>query len=74
MTNKYFLSQGAHATPADGKCAMEWVSFIAGEPHSDQPKCVSPMLKSFCITLNDSLPDGQRQRMRPYLARCMLIR
>jgi hypothetical protein len=48
---------------------MEWVAYLAGEPHSDQPVCVSPMLKSFCVSLNDALPDVQRQRMRPYLAR-----
>jgi hypothetical protein len=27
------------------------------------------MLKEFCIRLNDALPEDQRQRMRPYLAR-----
>jgi hypothetical protein len=48
---------------------MEWVSYLAGEPHSDQPVCVSPMLCAFCIRLNDALPGDQRQRMRPYLAR-----
>jgi hypothetical protein len=48
---------------------MEWVSYLAGEPHSDQPACVSPMLCAFCIRLNDALPGDQRQRMRPYLAR-----
>ena len=69
MSADYTLSYGTHATPADGRCAMEWVSYLAGEPHSDDPACVSPVLRAFCTTLNDSLEDGPRQRLRPYLAR-----
>jgi hypothetical protein len=30
---------------------------------------VSPVLRAFCTTLNDSLEDGPRQRLRPYLVR-----
>jgi hypothetical protein len=48
---------------------MEWVSHLAGEPHSDQPKCVSPALRAICIALNDGLEHNPRQRLRPYLAR-----
>jgi hypothetical protein len=69
MTTTYTLDSGKHRTPEDGKCAMEWVAYLAGEPHTDQPVCVSAMLKPFCISLNDNLPDDQRQRLRPYLAR-----
>ncbi len=69
MSPDYTLAYGTHATPEQGRCAMEWVSYLAGEPHSDQPRCVSPVLRAFCTTLNDSLEDGPRQRLRPYLAR-----
>ena len=69
MSPDYTLAYGTHATPAQGRCAMEWVSHLAGEPHSDQPRCVSPVLRAFCMTLNDTMPDGPRQRLRPYLAR-----
>jgi len=69
MSTDYTLAYGTHANPADGRCAMEWVSYLAGEPHSDQPLCVSPVLRAFCTTLNDSLEDEPRQRLRPYLAR-----
>jgi hypothetical protein len=69
MGTDYRLAYGTHATPEDGRCAMEWVSYLAGEPHSDEPACVSPVLRAFCTTLNDSLEDGPRQRLRPYLAR-----
>jgi hypothetical protein len=69
MTTDYTLAYGPHATPEDGRCAMEWVSHLAGEPHSDQPVCVSPVLRAFCTALNDSLDEEPRQRLRPYLAR-----
>ena len=69
MSTDYTLAYGTHATPEDGRCAMEWVSYLAGEPHSDDPACISPVLRAFCMTLNDSLEDAPRQRLRPYLAR-----
>ena len=69
MSSDYTLAYGTHATPDEGRCAMEWVSYIAGEPHSDEPACVSPAVRAFCTTFNDSLPDARRQRLRPYLAR-----
>ncbi len=69
MTSDYMLAHGTHATPEDGRCAMEWVSYLASEPHSDQPACVSPVVRAICIALNDSLEPGPRQRLRPYLTR-----
>jgi hypothetical protein len=69
MTADYTLSPGTHATPDEGRCAMEWVSYLAGEEHSDSPACVSPVLRALCIALNDGLPNGPRQRLRPYLTR-----
>jgi hypothetical protein len=69
MSTDYTLAYGTHATPDEGRCAMEWVSYIAGEPHSDEPACVSPAVRAFCTTFNDSLEEGPRQRLRPYLAR-----
>jgi hypothetical protein len=48
---------------------MEWVSHLAGEPHSDEPACVSPVIRAFCVALNDGLDDEPRQRLRLYLAR-----
>ena len=69
MSSDYRLAYGTHATAEDGRCAMEWISHLAGEPHSDEPGCVSPVLRALCTTLNDSLEDEPRQRLRPYLAR-----
>jgi hypothetical protein len=70
-SNPYFLSHGSHPSPADGRCAMEWVAYLAGEKHSDSPACVSPVLRRFGIVLNDRLGDEDRQQLRPYLARCI---
>ena len=67
--NPYFLSHGSHTTGDEGRCAMEWVSYLAGEKHSDSPACVSAVLTRYCIRLNDRLDDVNRQRLRPYLAR-----
>lgn len=69
MTSDYTLAYGTHADPNDGRCAMEWVSHLAGEPHSDHPRCVSPVLRALFIALNDGLEHASRQRLRPYLAR-----
>jgi hypothetical protein len=68
MSSDYILAYGTHATPEDGRCAMEWVSHLAGEPHSDAPVCVSPVLRAMSVALNDGLDDEARQRLRPYLA------
>jgi len=48
---------------------MEWVTYLAGERHADEPACVSKVLTRFCIAFNDALPDEPRQKLRPYLAR-----
>jgi len=69
MSGDYALAYGTHATPEEGRCAMEWVSLLAGEPHGDEPTCVSPVVRAFCISLNDSLDDEPRQLLRPYLTR-----
>ena len=65
----YTLKHGSHDSPQDGLCAMEWVSYLAGEEHSDAPVCVDPPLRRFGIGMNDRLPDDLRQQLRPYLAR-----
>jgi hypothetical protein len=69
MQDDYRLAAGPHRRPGTGRCAMEWVAHLAGEPHSDAPRSVSPVLAAFARTLNDALGDADRQRLRPYLAR-----
>jgi hypothetical protein len=69
MTSDYTLAYGTHPNPQDGRCAMEWVAHLAGERHSDQPDCVSPVVRALCVALNDGLNCTERQRLRPYLTR-----
>src|SRR5690606_25645787 len=45
------------------------VAYVAGEPHTDSPKCASDVIASFGRAWNDALDDQQRQRLRPYIYR-----
>src|SRR5574341_38370 len=61
------LYPGAHNP--DGKmCLMEAVAYVAGEPWSDHPVCVSPALAAYGRSLNDWLPDNRRQELRRFVS------
>ena len=69
---KYELRRGKHGSPEQGMCAMELVAFLAGEKHSDQPRCVSPVIGDFVRSINDRMNDGERNRiLRPVLHHVM---
>ncbi len=51
--------------------AMEFVSWLADEPFSDHPACVSPVLGTFLRSWNDALDDGGRQKLKPFLPRAI---
>lgn len=62
------LKTGAHRSPDNGMCAMEAAAWIAGEPHSDHPACVDPVIAAFMRSWNDSLPDAERTTLlRPLI-------
>ncbi len=63
------LRKGGHSSFDDGVCAMELVAWLAGEPHSDHPKCASPVLTRFVMSWNDALDDEGRQKLKPLLPR-----
>jgi hypothetical protein len=65
------LKAGTHASADDGMCVMEAVAYFAGEPFSDQPQCVSPVISAFMRSWNDSLDDSSRQRLKAYVFRVM---
>ncbi len=65
------LEWGDHSSREEGMCAMEWVAYLAGEEHSDSPRCVSEFLQILLVTLNDELSPRRRQRLWPYLMRCI---
>lgn len=68
-THDYALSRGRHAAPDRGRCAMEWIAELTGEPHTDRPRSTSEVAAEYVRHFNDVLADGPRQRLRPYLAR-----
>jgi len=63
LIDSLHLQYGSHKDFEDGVCAMEMASWLADEPFSDHPKCVSPVITAFMVEWNDSLPDADRDRL-----------
>lgn len=68
------LLRGEHLTPKGEPkeaCIMELVSYVAGEPWSDHPECVSPVITGAAISLNDTIDDGEwrTELLRPLTPR-----
>ncbi len=57
------LSKGKHADPEDGACVMELASMLAGEPFTDHPASVCPVIGSFLRAYNDSIDSKRRQAL-----------
>ena len=55
------LARGRHSGPDHGVCVMELASMLAGEPFSDRPRTVCPVIAAFMRTYNDGLDDTRRQ-------------
>ena len=62
------LSQGKHRGPDHGACVMELASMLAGEPFSDRPRCVDPVIAGFLRTYNDGIDERRRQDLYPLAA------
>lgn len=58
------ISRGKHASIQSGACLMELVAYVNGEPWTDLPRCVSPLLAAFCRSLNDTMEDAERQKLK----------
>ncbi len=64
------LVSGGIGDPDDGRlCLMSLVAFLAGEPHSDAPRCASPLVQTFAVVVNDHMPYAARQRLKPFAPR-----
>jgi hypothetical protein len=63
------LSKGKHASPEDGACVMELASMLAGEPFTDHPATVCPVIGSFLRSYNDSIDERRRQSLYEYASR-----
>jgi hypothetical protein len=56
------LRRGSHGENDDlHMCVMEAVSYIAGEPWSDAPQCACPVITTFMVSWNDSLPSNEER-------------
>jgi hypothetical protein len=62
------LSKGKHASPGEGACVMELASMLAGEPFSDRPATVCPVIAGFMRAYNDRVDDERRQDLYAYAA------
>lgn len=61
------LAHGSHKRRDDGMCVMEAVAWFAGQPHSDQPPCASPVIAQFAMGLNDNWDNHERQQLVPLI-------
>lgn len=61
------LNEGKHDKREHGLCVMEAVAWVAGEEHTDMPKCASPVISRYCQVLNDRGGPEVRERLKPYI-------
>ena len=59
----YRLSRGRHKDPGTGTCLMELAALRAGEPWSDRPACVHPVLAAVARGVNDRTSDEGRDQL-----------
>jgi hypothetical protein len=55
------LSAGSHRNPESGACVMELASMLAGEPFTDRPVSVCPVIAAFLRSYNDGVDDERRR-------------
>jgi hypothetical protein len=59
--NDIVILRGEHKTREEGMCAMELVAYLAGEEHSDHPRCACPVLAGAARGLNDRIRDDAKR-------------
>lgn len=58
------LSRGRHPIGSSRACALETLSQLMGRPEDgDHPRGVHPLLAAVVATVNDALPDDERQQL-----------
>ena len=50
-------------------CVMSFVAYLAGETHTDRPRCASPVIRSMAVLVNDHMPPETRQRLKVFAPR-----
>ena len=61
------LDRGGHRPDEHRACAMEAASWLAGEPWSDRPRSVHPVIARVARAANDNLDDTERQGLWPLI-------
>jgi hypothetical protein len=62
------IRPGKHPSPAHGACVVELASILAGEPFSDRPASVCPVIAGFLRGYNDLMPEHGRDELYAYAA------
>ena len=70
---KITLTKGSHSSRDKGVCFNEAAAWLAGEPHSDSPKCVCPAVRAATMRLNDIITDDatRNELMKPLLLKAV---
>jgi hypothetical protein len=55
------LGRGRHHDPTHGACLMEATALLAGQPPTDHPDCVHPLIAAVARITNDAVSDSTRQ-------------
>lgn len=50
-------------------CVMSFVAWLAGEAHTDYPTTASVVITRYAILINDAMPAGMRERLKPFAPR-----
>lgn len=66
---RLILDTGQHAPGGYCLCLLEACAAFAGEPHTNRPRCVDPVLTEIGISFNDHLDDLWRQELVPLIPR-----
>jgi len=61
------LHPGRHTDQSGQLCLLEAAAVLAGEPLTDHPRCVSPIVCTLGIRLNDLATHRQRQTLTRFL-------
>lgn len=64
------LAAGRHADSEHAMSVVEAAAYVAGEPWSDRPTCISPVIAAFLRSWNDALDDVTRNR----LLKCFVLK
>ena len=66
---KYDLRKGSTDHPKNGACLFDAGMWLVYGKIGDNPPCSCPIIRAYAISLNDNMPQDQRQRLKPFILR-----